>query len=76
MLAKLIGAWWWLVLRATGQRCWVCRRLFLLHAPWQTRWCNRTPLPIELTDKGRALAAGDAMIVEIEPADGRLVVHL
>ena len=74
VLAKLEGAWWWLVLRLTGERFFACRRLLLAHAPWQSYRCNRVPLPFELTDKGRALVAGDDMA--IEPADGWLVVNL
>jgi hypothetical protein len=74
VLAKLVGAWWWLVLRLTGYRCPNCDRLLALHAPWQEYRCNRTPLRYQITDAGRALAAGDEMT--IEPAVGRLVAHL
>ncbi len=34
-------------------RCLVCGRPHALHTPVQQYRCNRTPLPIELTDQGR-----------------------
>jgi hypothetical protein len=45
----LIGAWF----RITG-RCIVCDRLMVKHSPWALYICERTPLPIEITDQGRA----------------------
>jgi hypothetical protein len=71
---RLQGAFYWWKLRLNGSRCFACGRLLALHAPWQSYRCNRTPLPFEITDKGRALLAGDPMAVE--PADDRLIVHL
>ena len=73
MRTKLEGAWWWLVFRLTGERCLACGRLLALHAPWQSYRCNRTPLPFEITDKGRAFLAGDPMA--FEPADNQLIAH-
>jgi hypothetical protein len=29
----------------------------IVHSPWAKYLCERTPLPIEITDKGRALVA-------------------
>ena len=48
MLTTLLG---WLRYRFTF-RCLVCGRLHALHTPWQEYRCNRTPLPIVLTDQG------------------------
>jgi hypothetical protein len=42
--------------RAFG-RCFVCDRLMALHSPWARYICERTPLPIEITDKGWELLA-------------------
>jgi hypothetical protein len=33
-------------------RCFVCDRLMALHSPWALYICERTPLPIEITEKG------------------------
>jgi hypothetical protein len=33
-------------------RCFVCDRLMALHTPWALYICERTPLPIEITDQG------------------------
>jgi hypothetical protein len=33
-------------------RCFVCDRLMALHTPWARYICERTPLPIEITDQG------------------------
>jgi hypothetical protein len=46
------GLWF----RAFG-RCFVCDRLMALHSPWALYICERTPLPVEVTDKGRELLA-------------------
>jgi hypothetical protein len=43
------GLWF----RITG-RCFVCDRLMVLHTPWGLAFCERTPLPIEITPKGWA----------------------
>jgi hypothetical protein len=37
-------------LRTRFTRCYACGRLLLLHAPWQARRCDRTPLAIELPE--------------------------
>ncbi len=72
---RLEGAFNRCRLRLTGYRCPVCDQRLALHAPWQEYRCNRTPLPYQITDAGRARVAGDAMAVD--PAgDDRLVVHL
>lgn len=36
-------------------RCWVCGRLMVLHSPWALFVCERTPVPIDITEKGEAL---------------------
>lgn len=33
-------------------RCWPCGRLMVLHTPWALFVCERTPMPIEITDAG------------------------
>jgi hypothetical protein len=47
LLDLLRGLWF----RAFG-RCFVCDRLMALHSPWARCICERTPLPIEITEKG------------------------
>jgi hypothetical protein len=49
---KLVGLWDWPRYRLFG-RCFVCGRLIVLHSPWRLFICERTPLPIEITEKGR-----------------------
>jgi hypothetical protein len=53
----LVGAGWWLRLRLTGQRCIVCGGLLVLHTPWRKWRCNRTPLPVQITEQGLAWLA-------------------
>jgi hypothetical protein len=48
----LVGLWDWPRYRLFG-RCFVCGRLIVLHSPWRLFICERTPLPIEITEKGR-----------------------
>jgi len=48
LLDFLRGRWF----RVFG-RCFVCDRLMALHSPWALYICERTPLPIEITDEGR-----------------------
>jgi hypothetical protein len=33
-------------------RCFICNRLMMLHSPWARYICERTSLPIEITEKG------------------------
>jgi hypothetical protein len=49
---KLVGLWDWPRYRLFG-RCFVCGRLIVLHSPWRLFICERTPLAIEITEKGR-----------------------
>jgi hypothetical protein len=54
-------------------RCW-CGRLMWLHTPWALFICERTPLPIEITEKGYALLAEmDAVLPDwqIVPVNAR-----
>lgn len=51
---KLVGLWDWPMYRLFG-RCFVCGRLVVLHTPWALYVCERVPLPIEITEQGRAL---------------------
>jgi hypothetical protein len=37
-------------------RCFVCDRLMAKHTPWALYICERTPLPIRITEKGMAYA--------------------
>jgi hypothetical protein len=53
---KNLIVWHWIKYRILG-RCFVCGRLMIVHSPWAKYLCERTPLPIEITDKGRQLAA-------------------
>jgi hypothetical protein len=36
-------------------RCWPCGRLMALHTPWAKFVCERTPMPITITDAGMDL---------------------
>jgi hypothetical protein len=40
-------------------RCWAqgCGRLIILHTPWALYICERTPMGIVITDKGRQRVA-------------------
>jgi len=55
----LLGVIDWPRYRLLG-RCLVCGRLVVLHTPWVLYICERTPLPIEITDKGYARLAEEA----------------
>ena len=60
LLARLEGVCYWIANRLTGQRCLVCERRLIWHTPWQWRRCCSVPLPITLTDAGRARFADQA----------------
>jgi hypothetical protein len=49
LLDLLRGLWF----RVAG-RCFVCDRLMVLHTPWALYICERTPLPIQITEEGMA----------------------
>jgi hypothetical protein len=49
----LIGLWDWPRYRLLS-RCMVCRRPMTLHSPWALYVCERTPLPIRITEQGLA----------------------
>jgi hypothetical protein len=51
----LEGIWNWPRYRLFGGRCWAegCGRLIVLHSPWALYICERTPMGIVITDKGR-----------------------
>lgn len=57
MLDFLGGLWF----RITG-RCFVCNRWMALHTPWALYICERTPLPIEITEKGWDLLSESAPV--------------
>jgi hypothetical protein len=52
----VIGLYYWPQYRILG-RCFVCGRLMVLHSPWAKFVCERTPLPIEITEEGMAQLA-------------------
>ena len=58
--ASLEGVWHWPRYRLFG-RCWAegCGRLMALHSPWALYICERTPMGLVFTDKGRELIAGE-----------------
>ena len=71
---RLVGVLDWPAYRLF-RRCLACDGLVILHSPWRLFVCERTPLPIELTDKGRALiGAGADDAAEPEPAATALLV--
>lgn len=53
---KHLIVWHWINYRILG-RCFVCGRLMIVHSPWAKYLCERMPLPITITDQGRALLA-------------------
>jgi hypothetical protein len=63
---RLIGLWDWPRYQLFS-RCMVCGRPMVLHAPWALYICERTSLPIEITDKGWDRLA-DAEARATEPA--------
>jgi hypothetical protein len=57
-------------------RCFVCGRLVVLHTPWALFVCERTPLPLEITDKGYALLEQleqEAALADLPDTDWQLV---
>jgi hypothetical protein len=52
MLERLYALDWWL-----SGRCFICERRAIVHTPRQWRVCNKTPLPIIVTERGMAYAA-------------------
>jgi hypothetical protein len=69
--ARLVGAYYWLKHRLTGERCFVCDMPFILHAPARMWECNNTPLDgLQITEQGMAaLAVMEAEQVAAEAAD-------
>ncbi len=61
----LLGVIDWPGYRLFG-RCMVCGRLVVLHTPWALFVCERTPLPIEITEQGMARLA-EYRLAESEP---------
>jgi hypothetical protein len=49
----MLGVINWPAYRLLG-RCMVCDRLIVLHSPWALYVCERTSLPIEITEQGWA----------------------
>ena len=64
LLDFLRGRWF----RLFG-RCFVCDRLMALHAPWALYICERTPLPIEISDKGETIADLIGRVAARAPVD-------
>jgi hypothetical protein len=48
-----VSAWAWPHYRLFS-RCLVCGRPMVLHTPWALYVCERTSLPIEITEQGMA----------------------
>jgi hypothetical protein len=48
-------------------RCFACGRLMVAHTPWALYICERTPLPIRITEQGMARIA-EAEARAAEPA--------
>jgi hypothetical protein len=67
--AGLLGVVDWPRYRLFG-RCWAqgCGRLTILHSPWALYICERTPMGIVITDKGRERLAELEGRVEIPAA--------
>jgi hypothetical protein len=49
---RLFALWCWPGYRLFG-RCLACDQWVILHSPWALYICERTPLPIEITEQGR-----------------------
>ena len=66
----LLGVIDWPGYRLFG-RCIACGRLLVLHTPWALFVCERTPLPIEITEQGMARLAeywlAEYWLAESEP---------
>jgi hypothetical protein len=60
LLVRLEGVRDWAVNRLTGQRCFGCNRRLLWHTPRQRQVCCSVPLPITITEQGRAWLADQA----------------
>ena len=60
----LLGVIDWPGYRLLG-RCMACGRLVVLHTPWALYVCERTALPIEITDKGWELLAESEPVVPV-----------
>jgi hypothetical protein len=68
----LIGLWDWPAYRLFG-RCFACGRLVVLHTPWALYVCERTPLPIEITDAGMARLQAEAALADLPDTDWQVV---
>jgi hypothetical protein len=55
---RLLGVIDWPRYRLAS-RCIPCGRLMVLHTPWALYVCERTPLPIRITEQGMARIASD-----------------
>lgn len=64
----LLGVIDWPGYRLLG-RCMACGRLVVLHTPWALYVCERTALPIEITDKGWALLEAEARLADLPDSD-------
>jgi hypothetical protein len=60
----LLAAYYFAHNRLTGVRCYAegCGRRLLLHSPWRSYRCNRTPLGLVITEHG----LGRAVVAEAE----------
>jgi hypothetical protein len=67
----MLGIIDWPKYRLLG-RCFVCGRLVILHSPWALFVCERTPVPIEITEKGEALLRQWAMEADLPDTEWQL----
>jgi hypothetical protein len=63
----LLGVIDWPGYRLFG-RCIACGRLLVLHTPWALYVCERTSLPIEITEQGMARLAESEPVVPVSHA--------
>jgi hypothetical protein len=61
---RLLGVIDWPRYRLFG-RCIACGRSVLLHSPWALFVCERTSLPIEITEQGMARLADSEPVVPV-----------
>jgi hypothetical protein len=63
---RLLGVLDWPRYRLFSQ-CFACGRLMVLHTPWALYICERTPLPIRITEHGMA-RIGELTGESVDPA--------
>jgi hypothetical protein len=69
---RVLGLIDWPAYRLFG-RCLPCDRLMVLHSPWALYVCERTPLPIQITEQGMKRLAEEAALADLPDTDWQVV---